>query len=77
MFMLYTFFLFLWCVTSTNEIALTGSVKHGYDTDVYPHNIWNHVCVQMTQGEHFIIVAQWKLCPPLKMLIYMGFIEMK
>ena len=55
------FLLVLWCVTSTSEMALIGSVNHGFGTDAYLHYTLNDIMLQMTQVFIFTFVVQWRL----------------
>ena len=53
--------LVLWYVTSTREMALIGSVNHGYGTDECLHYTLNDIMLQMTQVFIFTFVVQWRL----------------
>ena len=57
----YIFLLVLWHVTSTSEMALIGSVNHGYGTDTCLHYTLNDIMPQMTQVFIFTFVVQWRL----------------
>ena len=45
-------------VTSTSEMALIGSVNHGYGTDACLHYTLNDIMLQMTQVFIFTFVVQ-------------------
>ena len=55
------FLLVYWCVTSTSEMALFGSVNLGHGTDVCLHYTLNDIMPQMTQVFIFTFVVQWRL----------------
>ena len=48
-------------VTSTSEMALIGSVNHGYGTDECLHYTLNDIMLQMTQVSTSTLVVQWRL----------------
>ena len=63
MFMLISayFYCFFSYVTSTNEMALIGSVNLRYGTDAWLHYTLNDIMLQMTQVYIFTSVVQWRL----------------
>ena len=57
-------------MTSTNEMALIGSVNPGHGTDACFLYTWNDICMQMTPVYLFTVVASVEASSPLKMLSF-------